>query len=59
MGGWDDKLNKEKVTKFVTIIDQDEEGGFVVERPSIPGCMSQGRTDRKPWKILRFNCCDT
>lgn len=59
MGGSDVKLNREQVMKFVIIIDQDEEGVFVVECPSIPGCASQGETDKKPWKILKFNCCDT
>ena len=49
MGGWDDKLNKEEaVTKFVIIIDQHEDGLSIVECPSIPGCVSQGKTDKKP-----------
>jgi len=48
MGGWDDKLNKEKVMKFVIIIEQDEASIFVVECPSIPGCVCQGKTDKKP-----------
>ena len=55
-----DKLNKEEaVTKFVIIIDQCENGLSIVECPSIPGCVSQGKTDKKPQKILKFNCCDT
>lgn len=28
--------------KFVTTIDRDEDGAWVVECPSIPGCISQG-----------------
>ncbi len=30
--------------KFVITIDRDEDGVWVVECPSIPGCVSQGRT---------------
>jgi predicted RNase H-like HicB family nuclease len=34
--------------KFVITIEQDGEGVFVVECPSIPGCVSQGKIDKKP-----------
>ncbi len=30
--------------KFRVIIQQDEDGAFVVEVPALPGCLSQGRT---------------
>jgi predicted RNase H-like HicB family nuclease len=30
--------------KFVVTIDRDEDGTWVVECPSIPGCVSQGAT---------------
>ncbi len=30
--------------KFVVTIDRDEDGAWVVECPSIPGCVSQGAT---------------
>ena len=30
--------------KFLVTIEQDEAGYFVVECPSLPGCVSQGRT---------------
>jgi predicted RNase H-like HicB family nuclease len=30
--------------KFMVIIDRDETGVWVVECPSIPGCVSQGAT---------------
>ena len=33
--------------KFTVILDKDEDGVFVVECPSIPGCLSQGRTECK------------
>lgn len=31
--------------KFAVTIDRDEDGVFVVECPSIPGCVSQGATE--------------
>ena len=30
--------------KFVTTIDRDEDGAWIAECPSIPGCVSQGAT---------------
>jgi predicted RNase H-like HicB family nuclease len=30
--------------KFVTTLDRDEDGVWIVECPSIPGCVSQGET---------------
>ena len=30
--------------RFQVTIDRDEDGFFVVECPSIPGCLSQGKT---------------
>ena len=33
--------------KFIVIIDRDEDGMFVVECPSIPGCVSQGKTEQE------------
>ena len=30
--------------KFIVTLDRDEDGAWVVECPSIPGCVSQGRT---------------
>lgn len=30
--------------KFLTTLDRDEDGVWVVECPSIPGCVSQGQT---------------
>jgi len=31
--------------KFVITLFQDEDGVFIVECPSIPGCVSQGKTE--------------
>lgn len=30
--------------KFTITLDRDEDGAWVVECPSIPGCISQGKT---------------
>ena len=30
--------------KFLTTLDRDEDGMWVAECPSIPGCVSQGKT---------------
>ena len=32
------------ILKYRVVIEQDEDGMFVVECPSLPGCVSQGRT---------------
>ncbi len=31
--------------KFVVSIQQDEDGMYIADCPSIPGCVSQGRTE--------------
>ena len=33
--------------KFVVTIDRDEDGAFVAECPAIPGCVSQGKTEKE------------
>ena len=33
--------------KYRIIIEEDEDGAFVVERPSLPGCISQGKTRKE------------
>ncbi len=30
--------------RFMTTLDRDEDGAWISECPSIPGCVSQGRT---------------
>ena len=39
--------------KFVVTLDKDEDGVFVVECPSIPGCLSQGRTEREALRNIK------
>jgi predicted RNase H-like HicB family nuclease len=33
--------------KFVVTVDRDEDGMFVADCPSIPGCISQGETEEE------------
>ncbi len=33
--------------KFVVTMDRDEDGIYVVECPAIPGCVSQGKTEKE------------
>ncbi|HDQ00521.1 MAG TPA: type II toxin-antitoxin system HicB family antitoxin [bacterium] len=33
--------------KFIVTIERDEDGMFVIECPSIPGCISQGKTEQE------------
>lgn len=38
---------------FVVTIDRDEDGVWVVECPSIPGCVSQGATEEEALENVR------
>lgn len=39
--------------KFVITIFQDEDGVFIAECPSIPGCVSQGKTEQEAEKNIQ------
>ena len=39
--------------KFSVTLDRDEDGVWVVECPSIPGCVSQGRTKEEALENIR------
>jgi predicted RNase H-like HicB family nuclease len=39
--------------KLTVTIDRDEDGIFVAECPAIPGCVSQGKTEKEALKIIR------
>ena len=39
--------------KLSVTIDRDEDGAWVVECPSIPGCVSQGRTKQEALKNIK------
>ena len=33
--------------KFIVVIERDEDGMYIVECPSVPGCISQGKTEEE------------
>ena len=37
-------LVRSMLMKFATVLDRDEDGMWIAECPSIPGCVSQGKT---------------
>ena len=39
--------------KYRVLIEQDEDGVFVVECPSLPGCISQGSTRNEALKNIQ------
>jgi predicted RNase H-like HicB family nuclease len=39
--------------KFWVTVYQDEDGAFIAECPSIPGCVSQGKTRREAEKNIK------
>ena len=39
--------------KFLITIYQDEDGMFIAECPAIPGCVSQGKTEREAEKDIQ------
>jgi predicted RNase H-like HicB family nuclease len=39
--------------KYRVLIEQDEDGVFVAEVPSLPGCISQGETREQAVKNIR------
>jgi predicted RNase H-like HicB family nuclease len=39
--------------KFVVTVERDEDGVFVAECPSVPGCLSQGKTREEALQNIR------
>ena len=39
--------------KFAITVDRDEDGIWIVECPSIPGCVSQGKTKSEALKNIK------
>ncbi|MCL4407053.1 MAG: type II toxin-antitoxin system HicB family antitoxin [Thermotogae bacterium] len=39
--------------KFIVTISQDEDGMYIADCPSIPGCVSQGRTKDEAIQNIR------
>ena len=46
-------LGVEAAVKLLITISQDEDGVFIAECPSIPGCVSQGKTEEEAEKNVR------
>lgn len=42
-----------RLMKFNVIVDRDEDGVWIVECPSIPGCVSQGETREKALENIK------
>ncbi len=45
--------------KYRVLIDQDEDGMFVAEVPSLPGCISQGKTREEAVMNIKEACRTT
>jgi predicted RNase H-like HicB family nuclease len=43
----------ETAMQFNVVLDRDEDGMWVVECPSIPGCISQGKTKQEALKNIK------
>ena len=43
--------------KFRIIIEQDEDGVFIAECPSLPGCISEGKTRSEAVKNIEDAAC--
>ena len=39
--------------RFIVTIEKDEDGFFVVECPSVPGCVSQGRNEAEAMENIK------
>ena len=41
------------MVKFKIVLDRDEDGWYVATCPSLPGCISQGKTERQAKANMR------
>ena len=48
-----EKRDRLILMKYRILIEQDEDGVFVIECPSLPGCISQGKTGKKAIKNIQ------
>lgn len=39
--------------KFFVTVHQDEDGVFIAECPTIPGCVSQGKTEEEAYRNIQ------
>jgi antitoxin HicB len=47
------RQRKGVVVKYRVLIEQDEDGVYVAEAPSLPGCISQGQTREEAVENIR------
>jgi predicted RNase H-like HicB family nuclease len=47
------RTHMRKVLNFAVLIEQDEEGWFVAKAPDIPGCATQGKTEKEALERIR------
>jgi predicted RNase H-like HicB family nuclease len=47
-------MEQRRKMKFLITIYQDEDGVYIAECPSIPGCVSQGRTEAEAETNVRM-----
>ncbi len=50
---FDAYCERQRLMKFNVILDRDEDGVWIVECPSIPGCVSQGETREKALENIK------
>ena len=39
--------------KYIVLIEQDEDGNFIAECPTLPGCISEGKTRKEALDNLK------
>jgi predicted RNase H-like HicB family nuclease len=49
----DERARRRPPMKFIVTVEKDEDGVYVAECPAIPGCVSQGRTEREALRNVR------
>src|SRR4030042_915604 len=48
-----DIIKEEGDMKFIITITRDEDGMYIAECPAIPGCVSQGKTEKEAQKNIQ------
>ena len=46
-------MNEDHTVKFTITILRDEDGMYIAECPSIPGCVSQGKTEEEAQRNIK------
>jgi predicted RNase H-like HicB family nuclease len=50
---YDSWVLEKRIMKFIVTLFQDEDGVYIAECPSIPGCVSQGKTESEAEANIR------